>query len=165
MNGVKLARAIPIGGAILSMLALVALTGCGTSGSAASSSAGTATINYKVVGADDGDVGPDGAKHDTFKTADSTTIALGQKVVLNFDNTDDMPHSFTLPELGINVMIPGAKDGKDGQVSYTFTATKAGTYRWFCAIPCDTDNDGWAMKTSAAGNGQDNFMAGYLTVK
>lgn len=162
----KITKAIPIGGAVLSLLALFTLAACGSNGNAASpQDQGSATINYKVVGSDDGDVGPDGNKHDTFKTPDPTTIKLGQKVTLNFTNTDDMPHSYTLPELGINVMVPGAKDGKDATTSYTFTANKAGTFRWFCAIPCDNDNAGWAMKAGAKGTGQDSFMAGYITVQ
>ena len=162
MNAKRLLRALPVAGAILSLLGLVALTACGSQGSANSSGV---TINYKVVGSDDGNPGPDGVKHDTFNTSDSTTIKAGQTVTLTFDNTDDMPHSYTLPELGINVMVPGAKDGADGKATYTFTANKIGTFRWFCAIPCDGDNNGWAMTASSKGSGQDGFMAGYLTVQ
>ena len=157
-------RVVPTAGAVLSVLALFTLAACGSSGGAASPDESTATVSYTVTGPDDGDVGPDGQKHDTFKTTDSTNFKLGQRVTLKFTNTDDMPHSYTLPELGINVMIPGAMDGKDGVATYTFTASKAGTFRWFCAIPCDTDNNGWAMKSSSKGADQDNFMAGYLHV-
>ena len=165
MNASTILRAIPAAGAALSLAALFTLTGCGNTGSASSADQGAAVINYTVVGPDDGDVGPDGNKHDTFKTTDSTTVALGQKVTLKFTNKDDAQHSFTLPDLGINILIPGAKDDKDGTTTYTFTASKSGTFRWFCAIPCDSDNEGWAMKAGTAGNDQDNFMAGYITVK
>lgn len=165
MDTKTLMRAIPVAGAALSLMALFTVTGCGNSTSAASSDQGATVINYTVVGPDDGDVGPDGAKHDTFKTTDSTSVQLGQRITLKFTNTDDAQHSFTLPDLGINVMIPGAKDGKDGTTSYTFTASKAGTFRWFCAIPCDSDNNGWAMTAGKTGTDQDNFMAGYITVK
>ena len=48
--------------------------------------------------------------------------------------------------------------------SYTFTPTKVGSFRWFCALPCDTDNAGWDMTSDGNGNGQNNFMAGYISV-
>ena len=171
MNAKQLLRGSSIPGLALSALALVLVAACGGSGNTAnattsgSKDVGGVTINYKVVGSDDGDVGPDGKKHDTFKTSDPTAVQLGQRVTLKFTNTDEMPHSYTLLDLGINVNVPGAKDGKDGSATYSFTANKAGSFRWFCAIPCDEDNGGWAMKTTPKGNGQDNFMAGYLTVK
>ena len=175
MDG-KLAFKAFLGGTI-GLVALFGLVACGGSGGSSSlpgdnlgnppAVSSGVTINYKVTGADDGDVGPDGKKHDTFKTLDPTSIKVGQSVTLNFSNTDDMPHSFTLPDLGINVTIPGAMNGMMGTASYTFTADKAGNYRWFCAVPCDTDNAGWAM-TMTPGTmsmGQNGFMAGFLTVQ
>ncbi len=147
--------------------ALGVLTACGSGASAGSPAAaapGEQTINYTVVGPDDGQADANGVKHDTFSTTDSTAIKVGTKVTLHFVNKDDAQHSFTLPQLGINVLIPGAKDDTPATVDYTFTASKAGTYRWFCAIPCDGDNNGWAMTAGSKGPDQDSFMAGYLTV-
>lgn len=163
MSNDKRLKAFSVMGALFTLLAVAILAAACGGGSNTGQSG--VTINYKVVGAEDGDVGPDGKKHDTFKTLDSTTIQLGQAVTLNFTNTDKMPHSYTLPELGINVTVPGAKNGKDGSASYTFTADRAGTFRWFCALPCDDDNNGWAMTASQKGTSQDNFMAGYITVR
>ena len=156
-----------------SMLVLIALAACGGgsgSGNSSGSSSGSSgqsgpTINYQVLGSEDGDVSANGVKHDTFKTADSTTIQRGQRVTLKFTNTDTMPHSYTMPALGINVAEPGAMKNVAGAATYTFTADKTGTFRWFCAIPCDSDNQGWAMGMSQKGMGQDNFMAGYLIVQ
>ena len=156
---------------------LLALTACGSSQATGNAAAGTkqaaapaaATINYEVVGHEDEDAqkGADGLTHDTFFTKDSTTISLGSQVTLKFSNVDEMPHSFTLPELGINVMIPAGSESKPGTAQYTFTATKAGNFRWFCALPCDDSAGGYAMKADPAGKGSavDGLMAGYLTVK
>ena len=172
MDGKNLIKVIP--GAAILALALITAAACGGSSSAslpgdtlgAPAAQSDVTINYKVVGSEDGDVGPDGNKHDTFKTLDPTTLKVGQVVTLNFTNTDGMPHSYTLPDLGINVTVPGTMNGMTGSATYTFTASKAGTFRWFCAIPCDSDQSGWAMTmTPGSGMGQDGFMAGSLTVQ
>ena len=161
-------RIVTLGGTLLGAAGLLALSACGsqTAANSENSAGGGQVIKYTIVGADDGNKGPDGKTHDTFSTKDSTSITAGSTVTLKFENADDAQHSFTLPDLGINVIVPGAKDDSHpGTTSYTFTASKTGTFRWYCAIPCDTDNNGWAMKTSSAGNDQDGFMAGTLTVK
>jgi heme/copper-type cytochrome/quinol oxidase subunit 2 len=141
-----------------------------TASSTPSSQSGTAqaapqAISVKVVGSEEGRLGPDGKKHDTFIPSD-LTVQAGAPVAITFTNSDDMPHSFSAPDLGINQIIPAAKDGKPGQVTLTFTPTKRGKFRWFCAMPCDTDAGGWAMTPDRGGHGpdQDGFMAGYVTV-
>lgn len=134
---------------------------------------GAQVISFEVVGPDQGAVGPDGRHHDTFRATSPTTVAGGQAVTVEITNRDDMPHSFTLPELSIDRLVPAATESAPGTVTFTFTPAKAGTYRWFCAIPCDTDNNGWAMGAYGAmgmgGKGMmepgvDGFMAGYITV-
>jgi hypothetical protein len=43
-------------------------------------------------------------------------------------------------------------------LTFSFTATKAGTYRWKCILPCDGGGpDSWAMI-------HDGYMAGTITV-
>jgi len=135
-----------------------------TSGTTSNGPRADVVLNYKVVGADQGMVGPDGKKHDTFSATNLTTIQVGKPVTISIQNMDEMPHSMTAPELGLNIMIPAAKDGKPGTVDFTFTPTKAGTFRWYCAIPCDGDTHGWAMTPSAKGFGQEGFMAGTINV-
>lgn len=149
--------------------AMAVLSACGGGAQAGSppAAAPEQSITYTVVGPDDDGAKADtaGTKHDTFSTPDSTAIKVGTKVTLHFINKDDAQHSFTLPDLGINVVLPAAKDDNTpGTIDYSFTASKAGNFRWFCAIPCDGDNNGWAMTASTKGPGQDSFMAGYLTV-
>lgn len=157
--------AIPIAGV------LFALMGCGSGqqSGTGTTSANTQTINYEVVGGHDEEAakGADGLLHDTFFTKDSTTIKVGTRVTLNFVNKDEMPHSFTLTELGINVVVPAGTDEKPAKATYSFTATKAGDFRWFCALPCDEAQGGYAMKAdpSGKGTGIDGLMAGYLNVR
>jgi Cupredoxin-like domain len=143
-------------------------SGGGTSGTATSASSSpqaAVVLHYTVSGSDDGAVGPDGKKHDTFVATDLKPIQAGQPVTISIKNTDEMPHSLTSPDLKLNIMIPGAKNGKAATVNFTFTPSKAGTYRWWCAVPCDTDNNAWAMTSSSSGPGQDGFMAGTITVQ
>jgi plastocyanin len=157
-KGILLTATVAVGGALLAV-------GCGGTTNAQSPAKPAVTLNYQIVAADDGDKGPDGATHDTFKLLNPQPVAVGQKVTLSFTNKDDAQHSFTAPDLGINVVVPGSKDeNTPGTITYTFTASKAGKFRWYCAIPCDSDNDGWAMTADSNGTDQENFMAGYITV-
>lgn len=155
--------AIPVAGLLLVLMA------CSSGQQTGTGTAATQTITYKIVGHADADAkkGPDGMTHDTFFTADSTTIRVGTRVTLSFVNEDEMPHSFTATELGINVVIPAGSDSKPGTATYTFTADKAGDFRWFCALPCDDDAGGYAMKAdpNSKGNGVEGLMAGFLNVR
>lgn len=159
--------------ALSAAAALAALTACGGSTSAGNGAGTVAgahsqgvTIHYKLVASDDdvAKTGPDGNKHDTFWTEDSTTVAVGDKVTIVVDNYDDMPHGMVFPDLGITEMVAAGKDGQAGVTTFSFTATKTGTFRWYCQIPCDSDQDQWAMKDSSTGPSVDDFMAGYITV-
>ena len=97
--------------------------------------------------------GPDGKIHDMTMPADFT-VQRGTPVRLTIVNTDEMAHSFTSTDLGVNLKVPGAKDGKPTTVTVTFTPTKAGTFAWRCTVPCDP----YAMS-------HDGFMKGHVTVK
>jgi heme/copper-type cytochrome/quinol oxidase subunit 2 len=159
----EIVKLIPLGGAVV-VVAALAVTACG-SGSSAIKPLAPTTLTYKVVGPDDGLVGSDGKKHDTFYALSGTSVQVGQEVTISIANYDDMPHSFTSPELGLNIMIPPAKGENDPSVTtYTVTPSKMGRFRWYCAIPCDSDTNGWAMKSGPHGIGQDDFLAGYISV-
>jgi len=146
-------------------------------GSQLGARSGAQVVTFTVVGAAQGAVGPDGRRHDTFRATSPTTVTAGHPVTVVIENHDDMPHSFTIPELGIDRLVPAAANGNTGNVTFSFTPSTAGTYRWFCVLPCDQDNNDWAMGPSAAGAvrmggmgtgmmepGVDGFMAGYLSV-
>ena len=108
-------------------------------------------------------MGPDALRHDTYSPS-SITTTLGTTVKVTILNYDDMAHSFTAPDLGLNVIVQPAKDGQPTATTFTFTPTRTGKFRFFCAIPCDSDANGWAMKPDSGGPGQEGFMAGYVIV-
>ncbi|HVD02026.1 MAG TPA: cupredoxin domain-containing protein [Candidatus Dormibacteraeota bacterium] len=168
MNVRKLFRSVPVVlGIAVGGLALVA---CGSTSTNLPAQTviqvqpAAQVLSYQIHGAGSGKAGPDGATHDVFASLSSTTVKVGQPVTITVDNTDDTQHSFTSPDLGLNIVVPGKTATADGTVSYTFTPTKAGTFRWFCALPCDTDNAGWDMTADSTGNDQLGFMAGTITV-
>ncbi len=67
----------------------------------------------------------------------------------------DLAHTFTIPELGVNIPVVGG----DTQVAY-LRFTRAGTYTWVCLTPCGFGANGMQGAMSAAG-----WMFGQITVK
>ena len=90
--------------------------------------------------------GPEGEKHDAFTTTEFA-VRAGQPQELRIDNTDDVPHSITAPEAGVNIVV------KPGTHTYTLLVKHPGSYRWFCAFVCDE----WAMQ-------HPGYMAGSISV-
>ncbi len=100
-----------------------------------------------------GKKGSDGNWHDAFLPADFS-VKAGATVHVTVYNYDDMPHSFTSPGLGVNASIPSGSENKPSKTTFTFhAAQKAGSYAWYCALPCDP----WSMM-------HDGFMKGHVTV-
>jgi len=94
-------------------------------------------------------IGPDGKKHDAF-TKTEFAVKVGQPIKLTIDNTDNQPHSITSPTANVSITaMPGTH-------TYTLVVSKPGKYMWFCAYPCDSDANGWAMT-------HPGFMSGYIT--
>jgi len=151
------------------------------SGSAATASAAP-TKSIVLAMKPDAKLGSDGNKHDALVPSADLTVKAGQTVRLTISNYDDMPHSFTspalakgatipagmqqmqgaaqdlkvmpMPGMGVSRDIPGAVNGHPSKVVITFTAPgKAGTYIWYCRLPCDP----WAMA-------HDGYMRGHVTV-
>jgi plastocyanin len=123
-----------------------------TSGGAAASSAEDVKL---VIKSDEekGKKGSDGNWHDAFLPADFS-VKAGATVHVTVYNYDDMPHSFTAAQLGTNATIAGGSEDKPSKTTFTFTApAKAGSYEWYCAMPCDP----WAMS-------KEGFMKGRVTV-
>ena len=71
--------------------------------------------------------------------------------ILNY-STDG--HTWTLPELNVNAVVPVGSTSSPSVTHFTVTPKKAGTYQWFCAVPCEK----WSMATNG-------FMRGYVVVK
>lgn len=99
-----------------------------------------------------GKKGSDGQWHDAYLPA-NFTVQQGDEVVVTVRNYDDMPHTFTAPGLKVSAVIPKGSETKAGVATFTFTASKAGSYLWWCALPCDP----WSMSHLG-------FMRGHVTV-
>ena len=75
---------------------------------------------------------------------------------------DKIAHTFTIPQLNLNVPLPGdTTTGKDyGVVTFTFRTGAAGTYYFQCFDPCGTGTNGWEGPMTTRG-----YMRGTLTVQ
>lgn len=79
-------------------------------------------------------IGPNGQG-----AADLFTAAVGKEVQVVVTNKDAMPHTFTAPDLGLNVTI-----SPESTTKFTFVAKTAGTFSWYCSIPCGS----WVMSNA-----------------
>jgi heme/copper-type cytochrome/quinol oxidase subunit 2 len=75
---------------------------------------------------------------------------------------DKIAHTFTMPQLNINVPLPGdTTTGKPyGLVTFTFRTGAPGIYYFRCMDPCGTGNSGWQGPMLTKG-----YMLGFLTVQ
>jgi hypothetical protein len=121
-------------------------TAPGSSTSAATTTP-TKVISLKIIGGSK--LGPDGKQHDEF-TKTEYAVKVGTPIDLKIDNTDDVEHSITSPQIGVNIIV------KPGVHTYQLVVKEKGRFSWFCVIPCDTDANGWAMQHAG-------FMAGFIT--
>ena len=93
-------------------------------------------------------------------TIDGTASADGS----NYSSLapDKIAHTFTIPQLNVNIPLPG--DGLKGKdfdtVTFTFRTGKAGTYTFQCFDPCGTGSSGWEGPMVTKG-----YMIGTLTVQ
>ncbi len=76
--------------------------------------------------------------------------------------SDKIAHTFTIPQLNINVPLPGdTTTGKPyGVVTFTFRTGAAGIYYFQCFDPCGTGTNGWEGPMTTRG-----YMRGTLTVQ
>ncbi len=75
---------------------------------------------------------------------------------------DQIAHTFTMPQLNINVPMPGdTTTGKPyGVVTFTFRTGAPGIYYFRCFDPCGTGSNGWEGPMLTKG-----YMLGTLTVQ
>jgi hypothetical protein len=150
----------------ISILATVVGLAVGVSLASPATKSGTVYETMIIVGHTLGQKGSDGLTHDTTYGA-NFSVAKGSKVSVTVYNFDEGPHTITNKALGLNVTIPGAKNEEQGvpsKTTFTFTAKKVGSFRWYCSLPCDKGQGYWAMATSKKGVGRDGYMAGYINV-
>jgi membrane fusion protein, multidrug efflux system len=99
-----------------------------------------------------------GAKSPTGEVVDAFvpgtfTMTVGTTYDVTVYNYDFMPHTWTSPSLNVNAQVAPALAKKPSVTHFTITPTKAGTFQWFCATPCDA----WSMS-------HNGFMRGVVTV-
>ena len=82
------------------------------------------------------------------------TMKVGTTYQVTVVNYDDMPHTWTAPGLGVNAAIAAGSDSGPSTTTFTIHPTKAGTFAWYCATPCDS----WAMV-------HDGYMRGSVIVE
>lgn len=156
------------------VVGVVASSGCGSSSSKSKATNASATgssvenVSLEVLNGERaktlGHLGPDGKGHDMYLPSDFN-VKVGEKVTVTVTNYDEGPHTFTSPDIGVNATIAPAIDAKKGipsKTTFTFTVHKAGKYRWYCMVPCDGKQQGWAMTPTGSEPGQDKYMAGYV---
>ena len=75
---------------------------------------------------------------------------------------EKVAHTFTIPQLHINVPLPGdgAKGASYDTITFTFHTGKAGTYTFQCFDPCGSGSSGWEGPMATKG-----YMMGTLTVQ
>lgn len=121
----------------------------GGGGAAAGASAAAAkatvseSVSLKVI--PEGKKGPEGKLHDDF-TVTEFHVIVGKPVTLKIDNTDEVPHSITSPEAGVNIIV------QPGTHEYKLTVDKPGKFEWHCIFPCDP----WSMEHVG-------YMRGFIT--
>ncbi|MGZ3639588.1 MAG: hypothetical protein ACXVCX_17310 [Ktedonobacterales bacterium] len=77
-------------------------------------------------------------------------------------NANHISHTFTIPQLHLNVPISGDPVGDANNVAVTFsfrTPAKAGTYTFQCFVPCGTGSNGFDGPMATLG-----YMRGTITV-
>ena len=75
---------------------------------------------------------------------------------------EKVAHTFTIPQLHINVPLPGdaPKGASSDTITFTFHTGKAGTYTFQCFDPCGTGSSGFEGPMVTKG-----YMLGTLTVQ
>lgn len=58
-------------------------------------------------------------------------------------NPRTLAHTWTIPGLHLNIVVPAAPKGKTDTVVATVRFSKPGVYRWQCEAPCGTGATGW----------------------
>ncbi|MEO8555384.1 MAG: hypothetical protein ABI474_01835 [Actinomycetota bacterium] len=81
---------------------------------------------------------PDGSPYNTVAGGTMTLDGVAATTVSN----ENIAHTFSIPDLGINVPLSKAPDGGFSTTVFTFKVDKAGTYTWRCFTPCGGDPKG-----------------------
>jgi FtsP/CotA-like multicopper oxidase with cupredoxin domain len=98
---------------------------------------------------------PDGSPYNAVAGGTMTVDGVATTTVAN----TDIAHTFSIPELNINVPLSKAPEGKFSTTVFTFTADKTGAFTWHCFTPCGGDPKGMGGSMATKG-----WMQGNVTV-
>jgi hypothetical protein len=118
------------------------------------------TVVLTIKSYDDGTapLSPDSPYNKVLGTVNGTELVNGKPVSQFADNA--VAHTFTVPGLGLNIVVPAAPTGGTVTVQATFKVPKAGTYNWQCEAPCGTTASGWGGPMETPG-----WMQGTITIE
>jgi hypothetical protein len=118
------------------------------------------TVVLTITSYDDGNAPlPNGSPFTQVQGTVGGTELVNGSPVSSVAN-QDVAHTFTVPGLGLNVVVPVAPKGGTVTVQATFKADKAGTFNWQCEAPCGTGSTGWGGPMATPG-----YMQGTITVQ
>lgn len=107
------------------------------------------TVKLTIVSYDDG-AAPPPQGFDTVKGTVGGVEQVDGKTVSSV-NLKDISHTFSIPDLNINIPIPVAPTGGSVTVVASIPLTKAGTFTWQCFAPCGSGSSGWAGAMATSG--------------
>ena len=119
------------------------------------SKAGPVTIT--ITNHDDG-TSPLSSSLESYDAVQGGTETVDGTAVTSVPNSQ-VAHTLTVPDLGVNVVIPAAPTGGTNTIVFTFTPTKSGSFTWQCYAPCGSGSDGMAGAMAMGG-----WMKGTITV-
>ena len=95
----------------------------------------------------------------TYETISGGNETVNGTAVASIDNSQ-IAHTFSVPGLGVNVLIPAVAKGQNSVVvTFEFTPQKTGTFVWHCVAPCGSGADGMSGAMATMG-----WMEGNVTV-
>ncbi len=117
-----------------------------------------AEVTLKIVSYDDG-AAPLLTGMTQYANVQGGTETIDGSSVTSVPNAN-VAHTFTVPAIGINAVIPAVASGQTTTtVIFKFKTSKKGTYVWHCYAPCGSGSTGMegAMQTT-------NWMEGSFVV-
>ncbi len=114
-------------------------------------------VTLTIVNHDDG-TAPLPASLAIYDAVQGGTETVNGTSVTSVPNAN-VAHTWTVPALGLNVVVPAAPTGGTDTVTFTFTPRKTGTFSWQCYAPCGTGSSGMGGPMTT-----DGWMRGTLTV-
>jgi hypothetical protein len=91
------------------------------------------------------------------------TETVNGKVTRSIPN-GDVAHTFTVPGIGLNLVVPAASSTKSGaitpaEVTASFLTNKTGSFTWQCYAPCGSGKSGMQGPMATPG-----FMTGKVVI-